>query len=305
MRHSGALRNFASTVEELARRGHRIHLTFMMQDKLRDERLLEELTGAYPTITHGFGEASRRPWLRLARRIRSAADYARYRAPEYASATALHDRAAARVSPAMQRMVRLPLVRTPFGLRLLTRLLHAVERAIPADDRHRRADRTGGARCRAGHAAHRARLGPGGVCEGGSGGGRGLRSVRPQLGQPDEQRVDSRDPRPRVRLERGTAAERPSACISCLRNAWSSLARRSTTSGSRADRARHATSSARKSACRRGGRIFSICARRSSSRRAKPRSSSGGFRRCDRLAMPACVRRQSWCARILEATIAG
>jgi hypothetical protein len=135
MRHSGALRNFASTVEELARRGHRVHLTFMMQDKLRDERLLNELTTAWPTITHAFGDASRRPWLRLARKIRSAADYARYRAPEYAGATALHDRAAAKVSPAVQRMVRLPLVRTPFGLRLLTRLLHAVEHVIPADDR--------------------------------------------------------------------------------------------------------------------------------------------------------------------------
>jgi hypothetical protein len=127
MRHSGALRNFASTVEELARRGHRVHLTFMMQDKLRDERLLNELTTAWPTITHAFGEASRRPWLRLARKIRSAADYARYRAPEYVAATALHDRAAAKVSPAVQRLVRLPLVRTPFGLRLLTGLLIARE----------------------------------------------------------------------------------------------------------------------------------------------------------------------------------
>ena len=32
MRHSGALRNFASTVEELARRGHRIHLIFEYYD---------------------------------------------------------------------------------------------------------------------------------------------------------------------------------------------------------------------------------------------------------------------------------
>ena len=35
MRHSGALRNYSSTVEELAQRGHQIHLTFMMRDKLR------------------------------------------------------------------------------------------------------------------------------------------------------------------------------------------------------------------------------------------------------------------------------
>ena len=43
MRHSGALRNFSSTVEELARRGHRIHLIFMRRDKLGESRLLDEL----------------------------------------------------------------------------------------------------------------------------------------------------------------------------------------------------------------------------------------------------------------------
>jgi hypothetical protein len=134
MRHSGALRNFASTVEELARRGHSVHLTFMMQDKLRDERLLQALTRAHPGITHGFGDATRRPWLRLARRIRSAADYARYRAPEYSSATALHDRAAAKVPPTFQRALRLPLVRTHTVLRLLTRVLHGAEQAIPPDE---------------------------------------------------------------------------------------------------------------------------------------------------------------------------
>ena len=34
MRHPGALRNFASTIQELAGRGHDVHLTFVMQDKL-------------------------------------------------------------------------------------------------------------------------------------------------------------------------------------------------------------------------------------------------------------------------------
>ena len=52
MRHPGALRNFGSTVEELARRGHQIHLTFLMRDKLADPRLLENLTAAYTTIVH-------------------------------------------------------------------------------------------------------------------------------------------------------------------------------------------------------------------------------------------------------------
>lgn len=133
MRHSGALRNFASTVEELARRGHQIHLTFMMRDKLADQRLLEGLTAACPGVTHGSGEVSRRRWLGMARAVRSTRDYLRYRAPEYRDATALHDRAASRVSQGVQRFARLPIVRTRAGLKLMTRALHVIERAVPPD----------------------------------------------------------------------------------------------------------------------------------------------------------------------------
>jgi hypothetical protein len=133
MRHSGALRNFASTVEELARRGHQIHLTFMTADKLADQRLLEALTSAFPAITHGPGEVSRQRWLGLARAVRSTRDYLRYRAPEYRDAAALHDRAAGRVSPRVQTFARLPIVRTRSGLALATRALRVVERAIPPD----------------------------------------------------------------------------------------------------------------------------------------------------------------------------
>ena len=84
MRHSGALRNYSSTIEELARRGHRIHLTFMMRDKLADPRLLEALTGRYPHITHEAAEVSKRAWLGMARATRSTADYLRYRTPDTA-----------------------------------------------------------------------------------------------------------------------------------------------------------------------------------------------------------------------------
>ena len=91
MRHPGALRNFGSTVEELARRGHQIHLTFLMRDKLADPRLLETLTATYPSITHDWAEVSRRAWLGMARAVRSTADYLRYRAPEYRDAAALYE----------------------------------------------------------------------------------------------------------------------------------------------------------------------------------------------------------------------
>ncbi len=133
MRHPGALRNFGSTVEELARRGHQVHLTFLMRDKLADPRLLENLTATYATITHDWAEVSRTAWLGMARAARSTADYLRYRAPEYRDAAALHERAADRVSPVVQAVSRLPLVRTVGGLRFFTRVLHTIERTIPPD----------------------------------------------------------------------------------------------------------------------------------------------------------------------------
>jgi hypothetical protein len=133
MRHSGALRNYSSTVEELARRGHHLHLAFMMRDKLADPRLLEALTGRYPHITHEAAEVSRRAWLGMARATRSTADYLRYRTPEYRDAAALYERAAARVSPAVQAFSRLPVVRTRRGLTFVTNRLRSIERAIPPD----------------------------------------------------------------------------------------------------------------------------------------------------------------------------
>jgi hypothetical protein len=133
MRHPGALRNFASTVEELARRGHQIHLTFLMRDKLADPRLLETLTGSYAAITYDWAEVSKRAWLGMARATRSTADYLRYCTPEYFDAVALYERAADRVSPAVRAVSRLPLVRTPAGGRFLASALRGVERAIPPD----------------------------------------------------------------------------------------------------------------------------------------------------------------------------
>ena len=134
MRHSGALRNFASTVEELARRGHRIHLIFMRPDKLGESRPLRELTRSYPTVT--FAEpidTVSRPWAPLARVIRSVGDYARYQTPAYRDAQALRDRATRHLPPSVRRILELPIVRSRAGLAVITHLLRLVERAIPAD----------------------------------------------------------------------------------------------------------------------------------------------------------------------------
>ena len=61
MRHSGALRNFSSTIRELAQRGHHVHLVFMMQDKLGDGRLLWELSNDHANVTYSeLGKKT--PW---------------------------------------------------------------------------------------------------------------------------------------------------------------------------------------------------------------------------------------------------
>jgi hypothetical protein len=134
MRHAGALRNFASTVEELARRGHHIHLIFMRRDKLGGSSLLHDLMGAYPAITSAEPlDKVARPWTPLARTIRSIGDYGRYRAPAYREAHALRERAARHLPPVIRRRLELPVLRTRAALAVLTRILRLVERAIPVD----------------------------------------------------------------------------------------------------------------------------------------------------------------------------
>src|SRR3954464_9709600 len=136
MRHPGALRNFASTLRELATRGHDIHLAFMMQDKWGEGRLLWELTDEHPNITSGeLGKKTPwRFWLGLARGVRAAADYVRYETPEYTGAVALRERAATRVLPIFRAFLHLPLVRSRRGLSAVGALLNVVERAIPTDE---------------------------------------------------------------------------------------------------------------------------------------------------------------------------
>jgi len=135
MRHSGALRNYSSTIGELARRGHHVHLVFMMTDKLGDGRLLWEVTNDHANVT--FSEIGKKTpwrfWLGLARGVRSATDYVRYGTPEFKDAHALRERAAERVPSIFSGFLKLPAVRSSAGVALVSRLLNLIERAIPAD----------------------------------------------------------------------------------------------------------------------------------------------------------------------------
>ncbi|HTM04121.1 MAG TPA: hypothetical protein VL173_11495 [Vicinamibacterales bacterium] len=134
MRHTGALRNFASTLRELAQRNHCVHLVFAKQDKEGDTRLLRELTSD-PRITAGEIERKMpwRFWLGLARGARYSIDYLRYLTPEYEGVTSLTARARSKAPAFMCWLAERPLFRTRTGHRLLTTALLGVERAVPID----------------------------------------------------------------------------------------------------------------------------------------------------------------------------
>ena len=135
MRHPGALRNYTSTLKELARRGHQIHLAFMMQDKLGDGRMLWELTNDHSEITYlELGKKTPwRFWLGLARVLRFTTDYVRYLTPDYADATALKDRAGQRIPRAIRLFFRLPIFRARVGIAAAAAMLRTIERALPLD----------------------------------------------------------------------------------------------------------------------------------------------------------------------------
>jgi len=135
MRHSGALRNFASTLDALARDGHEVRLVFMTADKRGDGRLLRALQAEHPAITVGEITAGRRRglWHEMARVVRTSGDYTRYWTREYAGAHALRQRAAARVPPLVRAALNRRLIHSAAGLRLATRLCRLAEEAIPVD----------------------------------------------------------------------------------------------------------------------------------------------------------------------------
>ena len=135
MRHPGVLRNFASTLEALAARNHQIHLVFGQLDAEGDDRLLDELTRAYPTITcdEVQRKTSGRLWLGVGRVARTSVDYFRYLTPEYDSIISLKERARAKVIAPVRWFVERRFWRRPGPHRILTRVLLAIERAVPID----------------------------------------------------------------------------------------------------------------------------------------------------------------------------
>src|SRR5688500_7873529 len=113
LRHLGALRNFASTLQALAERNQRVHLVFSQEDKEGDGRLLQGLTRDFPGIS--CAEVGRKTpwrfWLGLARAARYSVDYVRYLTPEYAGVNSLKERARGKAPAPMRWLAELPISR--------------------------------------------------------------------------------------------------------------------------------------------------------------------------------------------------
>jgi len=132
-RHWSYFRNFESAIEELAVRGHQVHLVTDVEETMGGRQMMERLVERYPDRL-SMGNAPGRAlgaWAELARRIRHALDYLRFLEPRYAATPHLADRARERAPHVLLALLRGSYVRSDAGRARLARMLRAAERALP------------------------------------------------------------------------------------------------------------------------------------------------------------------------------
>jgi len=133
MKHPGTTRNFESTLRELARRGHALELAFETSRGDGAEVIVERLRRDHPDLSvvrAPKGAKGRVP--QLARSLRLATDYLRYREPRYAAAEKLRARARSQAPVTIVRLTSIPGLGGPRGAQTLRRVLASVERTLPA-----------------------------------------------------------------------------------------------------------------------------------------------------------------------------
>lgn len=136
LRHAMYVRNYESTVLDLASRGHSVHMGFTMGvEKLPADAYGQAREMAQKDGRISFGEIAYRDdiWWPLASQVRMCQDFLRYLHPRYKNAARLAERARRRVFPPAQWVRHIPGLRGPRGTALLTALLRLCESAIPCD----------------------------------------------------------------------------------------------------------------------------------------------------------------------------
>ena len=130
----GRLRYFEGPLEELARRGHRVHVGI---ERLRERipaqlRFITELSEAHDNVSFAAtGKSRRTGWTALGRQLRLALDHVHYLQPQFRDAPEFRARSREDAPLLVQRLTDRRVMRSGLGLRVLGRVLGALERAVP------------------------------------------------------------------------------------------------------------------------------------------------------------------------------
>jgi hypothetical protein len=130
--HPGYYRNFDSVIEELARRGHEVHLGFERPDSTNaGETLVERLMARWPGLTCGRIPSREPDAAGLLAKTRLGLDYLRYLDPIYPPTSFLPVRAKRRAPTGIVRLTESPLLRSHSARRAIAYVLDAIDRAVP------------------------------------------------------------------------------------------------------------------------------------------------------------------------------
>jgi hypothetical protein len=128
----GFLRNFQTTLNLLAQRGHRLHLVADRTDTTGGQRMVEELARTYRDVTFEVSAPTKGwRWYAFANAVRLTLDYWRYLDPQFADAVQLRGRAERQVPAISRWLVRIPVIGPGLVRKAGTLFLRQAERTIP------------------------------------------------------------------------------------------------------------------------------------------------------------------------------
>lgn len=133
MRHPLYLRNYESTIRQLAEEGHDIVLAFTPLRKHIETTLLDELTAEFASITAEWLPRRTDRWHRLADGARRLRDFLRYLHPRYEQAEKLRTRAASPMPGFIRIPFEIPILGTHVLAKVASTLIAGLEQCFPLD----------------------------------------------------------------------------------------------------------------------------------------------------------------------------
>jgi hypothetical protein len=131
LRHSGFVRNFESAIEELASRGHSVHLAFELAREQAE--VADRLAERNPAVTVGSAPVRTDRWQHLAFDLRAGVDAIRYRGAAYAAAPKLRERGLRGAPGWLRALTAMAPFSRPAVLALLDAVLRRLLAALPPD----------------------------------------------------------------------------------------------------------------------------------------------------------------------------